>query len=98
MGREYRSSTLRTKTSLSRISHCVRESASDCRSPARPPLVTVLRSRPCTPTPAHTSCSISHHPLKMPDLKLLVLEDQDDYIESNYQAPVRDYMRRGVAN
>lgn len=34
----------------------------------------------------------------MPDLKLLVLEDQDDYIESNYQAPVRDYGRRGVAN
>jgi ActR/RegA family two-component response regulator len=32
----------------------------------------------------------------MPNLKLLVLEDQDDYIESNYRSPVRDYDRRGV--
>ncbi|HWB58070.1 MAG TPA: hypothetical protein VG733_01195, partial [Chthoniobacteraceae bacterium] len=35
----------------------------------------------------------------MPDprkLKLLVLEDKADYIESNYRSPVRDYLRRGT--
>lgn len=29
------------------------------------------------------------------NLKLLVLEDKDDYIEANYSAPARDYLRRG---
>jgi len=35
----------------------------------------------------------------MPDprnLRLLVLEDKDDYIESNYRSPARDYLRRGT--
>jgi hypothetical protein len=31
-------------------------------------------------------------------LKLLVLEDRDDYVDNNYHAPVRDYLRRGSHN